>query len=250
MFRFGQIRTHSLTKLLLVVFFFAVPSIQAVDMTEGFDDIATLPSKGWVLRNLSSPIGNSSWFQGNTDVLDAQAGPPDSYLAANLDNTRSGGTISNWAITPTNVYRNGDTFSFWTRTETGSTWPDRLEVRLSTNGASDNVGNTALSVGDFTTRLLEINPTLQPTGYPAVWTQYVITLSGLAVPTSGRIAFRYFVTNSGPNSPNGNYIGIDTLRITTVPEPSTYVLGVLAITVGTVAGRRMRNRGNDAMGRS
>lgn len=240
MFRFAQMRTFSIMHLMLLAFLIVVPSIQAVDMTEGFDDIATLPSKGWVLRNLSSPAGASSWFQGNTDVFNAQAGPPVSYLAANYDNTATGGTISNWAITPTNVYRNGDTFSFWTRTETGSTWPDRLEVRLSTNGASENVGNTALSVGDFTTRLLDINPTLQSTGYPAVWTQYVITLSGLAVPTSGRIAFRYFVTNSGPNSPNGNYIGIDTLRITTVPEPSTYVLGGLAIAVGAFAGRRTR----------
>jgi len=250
MSRFGQIRFISFSNLLIAAFFFAGPTIHAVDMTEGFDDIATLPSKGWVLRNLSSPLGDSSWFQGNNeDVFDAQAGPPSSYLAANYFNTGPSGTISNWAITPTNTYRNGDTFSFWTRTDTDSTWPDRLEVRLSTNGSSDNVGNTALSVGVFTTRLLEINPTLLPSGYPEVWTQYVITLSGLDVPTSGRIAFRYFVTNGGQNGPNSNYIGIDTLRITTVPEPSTYVLGIVAITLLGLAGRRMQDR-RDRAGRS
>lgn len=243
MSRFGRIRLISFSNFLMAAFFFAGPTIHAVDMTEGFDDIATLSSKGWVLRNLSAPVGNSSWFQGNNeDVFDAQAGPPSSYLAANYFNTASSGTISNWAITPTNIYRNGDTFSFWTRTETASIWADRLEVRLSTNGASDNVGNTALSVGDFTIKLLDINPTLLPSGYPDVWTQYVITLSGLDVPTSGRIAFRYFVTNGGEQGPNSNYIGIDTLRITTVPEPSTYVLGLVAMMVSGMAGRGVRGR--------
>ena len=37
---------------------------------------------------------------------------------------------------------------------------DRLELRLSTNGASTNVGTTTTSVGDFTTLLLTVNPLL------------------------------------------------------------------------------------------
>jgi len=57
--------------------------------------------------------------------------------------------------------------------------------------------------------LLEINPNLQLSVYPMVWTQYSITISGLAAPTSGRIAFRYFVTNAGLNGTNSDYIGID-----------------------------------------
>jgi len=237
--RHGMIRAIILTCLTIAGFFGDSSPVRGVDYFEGFDDVATLPAKGWTLRNLSSPPGTSSWFQGNdVNLFPAQDGPPDSYLAANYLNTTTNGTISNWAITPTMTYQNGDTFRFWTRTETGSTWPDRLEVRMSSNGASENVGNSATSVGDFTALLLSINPTLAVGGYPQVWTEYVLTLSGLTGQKSGRIAFRYFVTNSGPSGTNGNYIGIDTLRITTVPEPSTYLMALVSAAVLCRAGRR------------
>src|SRR2546428_3306592 len=49
--------------------------------------------------------------------------------------------------------------SFYTRTVDMPSFPDRLQVRMSTNGASSNVGTTATDVGDFTTLLLDINPT-------------------------------------------------------------------------------------------
>jgi len=211
----------------------------AIETIEGFDDVSTLADRGWNFRNLSSPVGDLSWFQGDSVIFDAQAGPLDSYLAANLDSVDGLGTISNWAITPMLTYSNGDRFSFYTRTETNSVWPDRLEVRLSTHGNSSDVGTTATSVGDFTGLLLSINPALTSRGYPEVWTQYDITLSGLAAPTTGRIAFRYFVTNAGAEGNFGNYIGIDTLRITTaVPEPSTWVLGgVMVAAIGVLRAR-------------
>jgi len=99
----------------LAVSFVAFSSTRAVDLTEGFDDINDLPSKGWSLQNLSSPLGTENWFQGSTAIFDAEAGPTNSYLAANFNNTGATGTISNWAITPTRIYSNGDTFSFDTR---------------------------------------------------------------------------------------------------------------------------------------
>ena len=85
---------------------------------------------------------------------------PTAYIGANYNNTGDLGTISNWMLTPEIALANGDTISFWTRTADGSIWPDRLEMRLSTAGASTNVGTTATSVGDFTTVLVEVNPTL------------------------------------------------------------------------------------------
>lgn len=62
---------------------------------------------------------------------------------------------------------------------------------MSLNGASTNAGTTETSVGDFSTLLLDINPTLVPSGYPNAWTQYTVTISGVPTPTSGRLAFRY-----------------------------------------------------------
>ena len=125
-------------------------------------------------------------------------------------------TISNWLLTPTVTLQNGATLSFWTRTTTG-TFPDRLQVRMSTNGASTNDGTLATDVGDFTTLLLDINPTYTSTGYPTQWTQFCVTLSGLASPTTGRLAFRYFVENGGPSGDNSDYIGIDTVTYSCKP---------------------------------
>jgi hypothetical protein len=97
-----------------------------------------------------------------------------------------------------------------------------LEVRLSANGTSGNVGGTDSSVGDFTTLLASINPLLD-SSYPTEWTAFSITFSGVVDGTQGRFAFRYAVPN---NSINGDYIGIDSVSVS-VPEPST--IGILAL---------------------
>jgi hypothetical protein len=205
--------------------------------TEAFDDITTLPGNGWFLQNNSSPVGSLGWFQGTATTATPTPGPfnsyngaANSYIAANFNSTGSTGTISNWIITPNRTLRNGDVFTFYTRKPTigsGQTdYPDRLEVRMSTNGASTNIGTGATGIGDFTTLLLSINPTLVTNVYPQVWTQYTITISGLPAPTSGRIAFRYFVTGAGSLGSNSDYIGIDQVVYT------PYVCPVFTMTNG------------------
>ena len=179
----------------------------AQPINESFDNVPGLFTSGWAQQNLSSPVGtNPDWIQGNTTVFPSQA--TTGYIAANYNSVAGAGTISNWLFTPTRTLQNGDIITFWTRTTDG-TYPDNLQVRMSTNGASVNAGTSSTTVGDFTTLLLEINPTLSNTAYPTVWTQYSITLSGLTAPTSGRIAFRYFVTNGGPTGLNSDYVGVD-----------------------------------------
>ncbi|MEI2689633.1 MAG: choice-of-anchor J domain-containing protein [Anaerolineae bacterium] len=187
------------------------------DFSQGFDDITNLP--GWFMQNNSAPLGSTSWFQGNPTVFPAHAGATNAYIGANFNNTSGAGTISNWLLTPQLNLADGDTFSFWTRTADGSIWADRLQVRLSLAGASTNVGTSATDVGDFTTVLLDINPTLVSTGYPQAWTQYTATLSGIPLNATGRIAFRYFVTDAGPSGNNSNYIGIDTVEYVSASEP-------------------------------
>ena len=188
-------------------------------LTQGFDDITTLPGAGWVQTNHSTVVGTTSWFQGNSAVFPAQSGPPTSYIGANFNNTTGTNTISNWLLTPPLTLQNGATMTFYTRTVDVPAFPDRLQVRMSTNGASSNVGTTATDVGDFTTLLLDINPTLTTTGYPNVWTQFTVTVSGVILPTPGRLAFRYFVTNGGPGGANSDYIGIDTFAFNGVCGP-------------------------------
>jgi subtilisin-like proprotein convertase family protein len=177
--------------------------------SEDFADITNLP--GWATDNNSAPAGTTEWFQGNDTVFPSHQGASTAYIGANFNNTSGTGTISNWLMTPVENLSNGDTFTFWTRTVEGSAWPDRLQVRMSTNGASVNVGTGATDVGDFTTLLLDINPTYVVGGYPEAWTEFVVTIEGLGAPVDGRLAFRYFVENGGPNGANSNYIGIDTV---------------------------------------
>jgi hypothetical protein len=192
----------------------------ALTLDEGFTTV--LPA-GWAKTNNSAPLGSTDWFQGETAVFAAQAGPANSYAAANFNAAANGGNVSDWLFTPTVALHDGDVFSFFTRTEANSAFPDSLEVRVSTSGSSTDVGATATSLGVFTTLLRAINPTQSVGGYPETWTQFSNVLSGVGANTQGRIAFRYLVTDT---SNNGNYIGIDTVQlstrsVTTVPEPST-----------------------------
>ncbi|MCB9154482.1 MAG: choice-of-anchor J domain-containing protein, partial [Caldilineae bacterium] len=194
--------------------------------------------QGWFFQNNSEPLGVTDWFQGNDGVFPSQAGATTAYIAANFNNSGSPGTISNWMLTPEMSMSDGDTLSFWTRTVTGSTFPDRLQVRLSTAGSSTNVGVGANDVGDFTTLLLDINPSLLQGGYPDDWAQYTITLSGLpGGMADGRVAWRYFVTDAGPTGANSNYIGIDTVEyVAGMAEPCTALADIPWLSVSPANG--------------
>jgi uncharacterized repeat protein (TIGR01451 family) len=204
-------------------------------LNEGFDDITAIP--GWFVQNNSSPIGSTTWFQGNATVFPSHAGATTAYVGANFNSTAGAGTISNWLLTPELSVHNGDVFSFWTRTTSAPQYPDRLEVRLSTNGASTNVGADASGVGDFTAVLLSVNPTLTTSGYPNVWTQYTVTLSGVPAAATGRIAFRYFVTGGGPTGTNSDYIGIDTVSFTAASSGADLALTASANPTAAVFGQ-------------
>ncbi|MEO5946055.1 MAG: choice-of-anchor J domain-containing protein [Chitinophagaceae bacterium] len=181
-------------------------------INEGFEGTA-LPA-GWNMQNLSSPIGSvPNWiFSSTASLSPAQNGTANSYAFAFFNNVAGNNTISNWLLTPAVNIKNGDVFSFWTRTSNPVDYADRLEVRLSTNGASTNVGATNTSVGDFTTVLATVNPNLTLIGYPSTWTQYSVTISGITGTVTGRMGFRYFVINGGPAGDNSDRIGIDNVR--------------------------------------
>jgi hypothetical protein len=231
------------SKLLLCALLAYATVAHAGLLSEPFDNIATLPGSGWVEINNSTTGGTTGWFQGNTGVFASQAGATDSYIAANFNNAGFGGNISNWLLLPVLTLNNGDILSFYTRTETGPVPGDNLEVRLSTNGGSTNVGATTTSLGDFTTLLTSITDP-----YPEAWTQYNVVVSGLGGPTAARLGFRYVVTGTDVN---GDYIGIDTVNVSSgVPEPGTLLMlgsgiALLAIHrfgVGRFGARRLRAR--------
>lgn len=199
-------------------------------LDEGFESVPGLSAAGWVQTNLSSPVG-LGWGQGFVGPFAAQAGAAASYAVANFESAAfgSGGVIDNWLITPTLNFDASNTLSFWTRTVFNpSIFPDRLEARLSL------AGSTSVTTA-FTTLLLSVNPNLTQTGYPNVWTQY--TASFAATPgTSGRIAFRYTV----PSAFSADFIGLDSVVVTAVPEPASAALLLLGLGGLTVLARRRR----------
>lgn len=216
-------------------------------------DAGSLPA-GWVTTNVSTrnTTGNP-WSVGSgilDEAGDVVVGPHSGsgMALANYTSVGSGsGTINNWLISPVITgLNNGDTFSFYTTTVPGSEYPDRLEFRLST-GTGTNVGTTATGVGSFTTTLLSVNPTLAVGGYPEDWTQYTVTLSGLAAPIDGRVAFRYFVTSGGPTGANSNILGVDDFSyVSAVPEPSSIAMMLAGMGIVGVVARRRQKAANAA----
>lgn len=199
-------------------------------LSEGFDNVGTLAGAGWTqVNNSTAPVG-TSWFQGNTGIFNAASGAASSYIAANyLGTGAAAGAVSNWLILPTLTLDNTSVLSFLVRTA-GDDFLDKIEVRFSSNGASADVGTGPTGVGDFTTVLGSFGAS-SATG----WVSLSYSLLGLSTPTTGRLAIRYLVDDV---SVNGNYLGIDSLTVTTaVPEPASYLFMALGV-AGLVLRRR------------
>jgi len=204
------------------------PETISASGSEAFVDITTLAGSGWTFDNRSDVIGTAEWFQGNPAVFNAQAGGPNEYIAVNFNSTAAS-TICNWMIMPDEGTLSN--LKFWTRTGTGSGFPDRLLVVKSPSGGV-NTGDCVTDFGDFTETLVDINPALAVGGYPEVWTQFDLNPTG-----SGRIAFVYFVTDGGPVGTNSNFVGIDSVEWTEAavvlappaPVPSLGLYAVFAL---------------------
>lgn len=191
-------------------------SVQAqVLYTEGFDAFA---DSGWTLTNNSAPAGNA-WYQGVSEIFAAQAGAAGSYAQANfLSTTSDTGSISNWLISPEITFNSASTLSFYVRTEDVAGYADTVNVYFSAGASA--------ATASFTTLVGSVTATTSG------WTQYTVALP---TATTGRIAFEYAVANAAI----ANVVGIDTVSVSAVPEPSTYALMGLGV-AGLAALRRRK----------
>lgn len=206
--------------ILAACLLFWTATAQAQQIAESFD--GTFPPTGWVVRNQSTTIGTNPncWNQFTTTPWAPHSGT--GHTGANFNCTTGANTISGWLITSQQTaLQNGNVLSFWTRKGDTDSFADRLEVRLCLDttpdscGAAGSTGSGDAAVGNFTTLLTSVNPTLVLGVYPTTYTQFTATLSGLpAGLNSGRIAFRYWVTNGGPSGANSDIISLDDVGLT------------------------------------
>ena len=184
----------------------ATAAVPVVALNEQFNDVNNL--SGWTFLNNSKPAG-ANWFQGNANVFPAYTGAPDAYIAANFNSAAGGiGSIDNWLITPQLSLLGPTTLSFFTQGAQAPGFNDTLEVRFS-------------SGGEFSTLLTTIGGSAD---YPNSWEEFTASLDYTG---TGRFAFRYV-----GDAAASNYIGIDSVLVTTVPEPSAWLMfmaGVLAL---------------------
>jgi hypothetical protein len=225
--------------------------------------------------------GNPGTASGTgTAPFSAQQGGPSTFIGvSDLSSTGQNtnlqpvpAVISNWLITPQLGLTPNSVLTFWTRTITANTNGDRLQVWLNPTG-TQNAGPTTIQgtpnttpgdqippqTGDFTVLALDINPnevaTGQPGAYPENWTQFTVSLSSLTgVPTgpfTGRFGFRYFAEDGGPNGdprplnhgqPFTDYVGIDSVTVNAVPEPTSLALVGVALPALAWTLRRRRPR--------
>ena len=224
----------SLTKIAagLAAITLSTASLAGTTLSQNFDNVAGLFTTGWVQTNNSSPVGASGWFQGLPDEpgsFPAQSGATNSYAAVNYLSgaENAGGAVSNWLISPTISLDRGSVINFFVQVA-GFGFLDKVEVRVSTNGASTNVGTTAASVGDFSTLLSTYSSSVTQG-----WVAQSLSLAALNPGQyTGRLAFRYVI---GDTNVDGNYLGIDTLSV--VPEPASLAL-VAAALCGLALSRR------------
>ncbi|MDH3269677.1 MAG: choice-of-anchor J domain-containing protein, partial [Ignavibacteria bacterium] len=107
-----------------------------VDDMNGDNTVAGIMARGWFFDDVDG-VGTTTTFQGNPTVFAAYEGPPEGYLGENYNGAGGGGLlIDQWLISPEVTVTAGDTLKFWQRSPDGSTFPDPLQVWISTTAGT------------------------------------------------------------------------------------------------------------------
>ena len=172
------------------------------DDMNGDNTLAGIQTRGWVFADVDG-AGTTTVFQGNATVFPAYEGPTEGYIGQNYNGAFGGGLlIDQWLISPPVAVTAGDTLKFWHRSPDGSTFPDPLQVWISTTGG--------ITPAAFDVQLASFM------GSTIGWQQFVGNFT-----TTGTVTFavRYYTTNGGPAGSQSDYIGLDLFEVISPVAP-------------------------------
>jgi hypothetical protein len=210
-----------------VLVFAATAAESQVLISQGFDNVPGLAAT-WPQVDGSTPAV-AGWNQGNPTNFTSQAGAANSYIAINPV-TKTGDfatSVSDYLMTPVISLASATNLSFFARSQgLGDGVPDRLQVYLSTAGASTATASFSNLLFDSST-------------IGNAWTLESIAIAAQGAGATGRLAWRYFIPDT---SAAGDYLGIDTVTITAVPEPSVVASMLMGFGALSLAISRRKNR--------
>ena len=144
------------------------------------------------------------------------AGSGGGYIGANFENAAAGGFVNNFLITPTFSTEFAGSVSFLAKADIFDPYYDLIRVGFSS--------------GDSSPFSFSLSPALTLTGD---WVQYTFNYAAGGAGSVARFAIDYTGWAS-----NANYVGVDTLMVTPVPEPSTWAMFGLGLAGLAAYGRR------------
>lgn len=176
------------------------------DDFDGLNDTTSLKSRGYkVWYRGGGAQASATWFQGNNLVFNAYNGPTTGYVGANYQVVSGTNNIQSWLVLPKLNVGINDSLYFYSRSPTGSTFPDSIRVVYSSVGDSVPEAASWVELGKF-----KVNTA-------GVW-----ELKGFkpnAAGANARYAIKYQVVNGGPSGLNSDFIGIDALTVGGQPPP-------------------------------
>lgn len=179
----------------------AVAAQAQVLLSQGFDDPAVIVST-WQVTNSSTPTGSApGWQLGSSTIFPAQAGSAGSFMSANYEAAGLGGTLNALLLSPTFSTASPVLVEFYARAADFTGTSDSIRYGWS------NAAGSVLTLSA---------PTVVAT---ADWVKYSFQIAAQGAGTTARFAVNYV-----GSADTSNYVGIDSVTVTAVPEPSALLL--------------------------
>ena len=170
-------------------------------LVQGFEDPAVIAST-WQIINNSTPTGISpGWQLGSSTIFTAQAGTAGSFMSANYEAAGAGGTLNALLLSPTFSTATPVLIEFYARGDANPSFSDSIRYGWS------NAAGSVLTLSA---------PTVVET---ADWVKYSFQIAAQGTGTTARFAVNYV-----GSADTSNYVGIDSVTVTAVPEPAALLM--------------------------